>query len=119
MAKPKIEPFPEYQPRGGAPMLRSWTSRKTVSVEWSDGSVRDYGGFARAVNCEAMGAELRGIFERHRPQFVKNAKISIGSGVNGYMLCVPPAAGREAMAVVRKYFAEVLGSEHVAGAGIN
>ena len=40
-------------------MLRSWTSRKTMSVEWSDGSVRDYGDFARAVNCEAMGAELR------------------------------------------------------------
>ena len=61
MARPKIEPFPEYQPRGGAPMLRSWTSRKAVSVEWGDGSLRACtGGFARAVNREAMGAGAAG-----------------------------------------------------------
>ena len=83
-----------------------------MSVEWGDGSVRAYGDFAREVNREAMSAELREIFERYRPQFVaKNATLSIGSGVNGCMLYVPREAGREAMEVVRKYFAEALGAE--------
>ena len=46
MAKPKIESVSRVSPRGGRPYLGTGRDRKTMSVEWSDGSVREYGGFA-------------------------------------------------------------------------
>jgi hypothetical protein len=65
-----------------------------------------------------MEAELREIWERYRPQLADTARLSIGCGVNGCMLYVPHAAGSEAIAVVRKYFAEALGAEGAEGAEV-
>jgi hypothetical protein len=103
MTKHVVEPFAAYQKLGrGIPCLQSWTYRKTMSVEWHDGSMRDYSRFASTVDADAMYAALLAVWKRCHPKRGRRMSFS-GGTISGLMRYVPIENGMEAMEIVRKH----------------
>jgi hypothetical protein len=104
MTKPVVEPFAAYRALGrGVPVLQSWTHRKTMTVEWYDGSMRDYSRFASAVDTDTMLTALLAVWERYRPQYDHRTRFSYGD-YSGLMNYVPIEAGMEVVAIVREHY---------------
>jgi len=109
MSKCYIEPFTQFTIYDrGIPFLASWTNRKTMHTDWSDGTLRDYAVFNAELDCIGMNQKLHEIWQRHLSQYDRRACFISGGGSSGGLVYVPIACGQAALVVVREHFNRAL-----------